>query len=207
MQRQISMRTRWVDASALQNGEMGGMKHQFALVAVLVLAASVFVGSVAQADTEKATFDYHIGDGFGGVLNTTGDKAMAENGDVVTVKGGGTFDVVTKTASGKGTFKHQFTGGSATGTWTATGLLAFQSYGDGTPQGLPASLFGGRAALAVMLTPDAHPDVHVPGILQVECLLGSPPAGAEEGVRLLAKGVINFNKTVIGSGETVFVMH
>src|SRR5712692_3678261 len=179
-----------------------GMKHQFAFVTALVLAASAFLGSVAQADTEKATFDYHIGDGFA-VLNNTGDQAMAENGDVVTVKGGGTFNVVTKSASGGGTFKHQFVGGFATGSWVATGLLAFQSYGSGSAQGLPASLFGGRAALAVTLTPDAHTDVHVPGILQVECVLGSPPGGAEEGIRLLAKGVINFNETVMESGATV----
>ncbi len=178
------------------------MKHQLAFGAALVLVASALLGSIAQADTERATFDYHIGDGFAGVLNTTGDQAMAENGDVVTVKGGGTFDVVTKSASGGGTFTHQFSGGSATGTWAATGLLAFQSYGEGRP-----GLFGGRASLAVTLTPDAHPDVHVPGILEIECLLGSPPPGAQEGVRLLAKGVINFNKTVMESGATVFVMH
>lgn len=121
------------------------------------------------------------------------------------VKGSGTFDVVTKDATGRGTFTHQFASGSATGTWTATSLLAFQSYGDGTPRGTSPSFFGGRIALAVVLTPDAHPDVQLPGILEVECLLGTPPGGAAEGIRLLVKGVINFNKTVLDSGETVFV--
>jgi len=45
----------------------------------------------------------------------------------------------------------------------------------------------------------------LPGILEIECLLGNPPGGAEEGVRLLVKGVIHFNKSVHESGENVYV--
>jgi hypothetical protein len=182
------------------------MRARLALIAALAIALSALGSSGAQADTEKATFAYHIGDGFGGVLNNTGNSAVAENGDTVNLRGSGTFDVVTKSASGGGTFTHKRANGTtlATGTWTATGLLAFQSYGDATPQGLPSSLFGGRAALTIVGMP-AGTSLVLPGILEIECLLGTPPGGAEEGVRLLVKGIINFNKTVQGSGETVFV--
>ncbi len=181
------------------------MKNHFAPVAAVILASSAFLGTVAQADTEKATFAYHVGDGFA-VLNNTGNTAVAENGDMVTVSGTGTFDVVGKTAAGGGTFTHKRADGTivATGTWTATELLAFQSYGPGTPQGTPASFFGGRAALAIVGTPTGT-TLMLPGILEIECALGTPPGGAEEGVRLLVKGIINFNKSVHESGENVFV--
>jgi hypothetical protein len=181
------------------------MRGILALLAAFVLAVASLSGS-AQAATEKATFDYHIGDGFAGALNNTGNTAVAENGDTVTVRGSGTFDVVAKTATGGGTFVHKRANGSvfAMGTWRATGLLAFQSYGDGTPQGLPAFLFGGRAALAVTITPEGT-TLALPGILTQDCLLGNPRGGAEEGVRLVVKGIINFNKSVHESGENVFV--
>ena len=181
------------------------MRGILAFLAALAIAVSTLSGS-AQAATEKASFAYHIGDGFMDVLNKDGDMAVAENGDKVTLRGNGAFDVVAKTATGGGTFTHKRPDGSvfATGTWSATGLLAFQSYGDGTPQGLPASLFGGRVALTITGTP-AGTTLALPGILEIECLLGNPPAGAEEGVRLLVKGVIHFNKSVHDSGETVYV--
>ena len=181
------------------------MRGVLAFLAALAIAVSTLSGS-AQAATEKASFAYHIGDGFGGVLNNTGNTAVAENGDTVTIKGSGTFDVVVKSATGGGTFVHKRPDGSvfATGTWSATGLLAFQSYGDATPQGLPASFFGGRVALTITGTP-AGTTLALPGILEIECLLGNPPGGAEEGVRLLVKGVIHFNKSVHESGENVYV--
>ncbi|HEV8469335.1 MAG TPA: hypothetical protein VGR46_06970 [Candidatus Limnocylindria bacterium] len=181
------------------------MRGILAFLAALAIAVSTLSGS-AQAATEKASFAYHIGDGFGGVLNNTGNTAVAENGDTVTLRGNGTFDVVAKTATGGGTFTHKRPDGSvfATGTWSATGLLAFQSYGDATPQGLPASFFGGRAALTITGMP-AGTTLALPGILEIECLLGNPPGGAEEGVRLLVKGVIHFNKSVHESGENVYV--
>jgi len=181
------------------------MRGVLAFLAALAIAVSTLSGS-AQAATEKASFAYHIGDGFGGVLNNTGNTAVAENGDTVTIKGSGTFDVVAKSATGGGTFVHKRPDGSvfATGTWSAPGLLAFQSYGDATPQGLPASFFGGRVALTITGTP-AGTTLALPGILEIECLLGNPPGGAEEGVRLLVKGVIHFNKSVHESGENVYV--
>ena len=157
---------------------------------------------------ETGSFAYHLGDALLQNLGfPVGDKAMAENGDVVTVIGTGTFDVGAKSATGGGTFVHKTSGGTVVGhgTWAATGLLDFQSYGNGVPQGLPSTFFGGRVALTALLTPAATPSVHLPAILQVECLLGKPPAAAVEGIRLNVQGVINFNKTVPESGATVYV--
>jgi hypothetical protein len=41
--------------------------------------------------------------------------------------------------------------------------------------------------------------------LTVACVLGSPPAGAEAGIKFNVKDLLNFNKTIPESGETVFV--
>ena len=42
------------------------------------------------------------------------------------------------------------------------------------------------------------------GTLQIDCLLGNFPAGADEGVRLAVQGGPNFNKEV--SGFTLFLL-
>ena len=167
---------------------------------------SAVIGTLAAH--EVGTFAYHVGDALiQGLGFPPGNQAMAENGDVVTVIGTGTFDVAAKSATGGGTFVHKTSGGTTvgSGTWAATELLTFQSYGNAVPQGLPPTFFGGRVALKVLLTPSANPSVHLPAILQIECALGNPPGGAIEGVRLNVQGVINFNKTVPESGANVYI--
>jgi hypothetical protein len=85
-------------------------------------------------------------------------------------------------------------------------LLAFSFYGCGG-DGLPSNFCGGRAALLVHLVghPASNPSatVEADGILEVDCLIGSPPGGANEGIRLNVKDLINFNKSV--SGDTLFI--
>ncbi|MCA4135639.1 hypothetical protein [Arthrobacter sp. M4] len=182
------------------------MRKLFAFLIALPLL--VFGAVPAVAATEKGSFEYHVGDAliqsFGGPV---GNQAMAGNGDVVTIVATGTFDTVQKTATGGGTFAHHVaaTGQTITGTFVTTGLVSFQSYGDATPQGLPASFFGGKLMLNIVATPDAAPNVHLPATLTVECALGNPPTGAEEGVRVNVKDVINFNKTVHESGENIYI--
>ncbi|MBT2596435.1 hypothetical protein J7I92_14505 [Arthrobacter sp. ISL-72] len=166
------------------------------LIAIPLL---VFAAGPAGAAAAKGSFEYHVGDAliqdFGGPV---GKQAIAQNGDIVTIVATGTFDTIKRTATGGGTFAHHVaaTGQTITGTFTTTGLVSFQSYGDATPQGLPASFFGGKLMLSIVATPDAAPNVHLPATLTVECALGKVPAGAEEGIRLNVKDVINFNKTV-----------
>ena len=163
---------------------------------------------VALGKHETGVFQYHVGDALIQSLGfPAGNKAGADNGDVVTVIGTGTFDAGAKSATGGGTFVHKTSGGTivGSGTWAATGLLTFQSYGDGVPQGLPSNFFGGRAALTVLLTPSANPSVHLPAILQIECALGIFPAATVEGVRLNVQDLINFNKTVPESGANLYI--
>jgi len=43
----------------------------------------------------------------------------------------------------------------------------------------------------------------LPGRVTVYCLIGYPPASAEEGVRVVVPGIANFNKQV--SGMNVYI--
>jgi hypothetical protein len=179
------------------------------LLAILIaLPLLVFGAGPASAATAKSSFEYHVGDALIQSLGfPVGDQAMADNGDVVTIVATGTFDTIQKAATGGGTFSHHevATGQTITGTFVTTGLVSFQSYGNATPQGLPASFFGGKLMLTIVATPDAAPNLHLPATLTVECALGNPPASAEEGIRVNVYDVINFNKTVPESGANVFI--
>lgn len=198
------------------------MKQAFArlVLAVMVVLASclAFGGTAAHArssigckdNSDKGcTFTWHVGDEFLSVNagHPGPPQAKAANGDVVTLKGTGAFGLHSKAASGGGMFRHTFadTGKTETGTFQARRVLSFESYGNGTPQGTPPNLFGGLLRLAVELTPDSEPSKRVRAVLTIDCLLGSPPEGAVEGIKLKVPGVINFNKTIENSGETVFV--
>lgn len=176
------------------------------LLAVPLLVLSL--AGAAGASTVKGSFEYHVGDALIQSLGfPAGNQAIAGNGDVVTIIATGTFDTVSKAATGGGTFAHHeaATGQTITGTLTVTKLISFQSYGNATPQGLPASFFGGKLMLSAIATPDANPALHLPVTLTVECDLGNPPAAAVEGVRVNVKDVINFNKSVPESGANVYI--
>jgi hypothetical protein len=150
-----------------------------------------------------ATYGWHAGDAFTPPLIPP-DVAEAANGDRVTLTGTGTLTLHTKSATGGGTFTNTTAGGTvlATGTFTATELLSFESYG-ASPL-LPAFLNAGQALIRVALVPDGS-TTSIDGILRVECVLpGSTfPGGKEEGINLLLPGIANFNHQV--SGATVFV--
>ena len=174
----------------------------------LVTAMALAGTGVASAAQEAGTFEYHVGDALIQSLGfPEGNQAMASsNGDRVLVVATGTFTTDGKSATGGGHFTHFFSGGgSATGTFQATRMISFQSYGNATPQGLPANLFGGKLVLAVVITPDANPSLHLPATLTVECELGNPPSGTVEGIRLNVYDVINFNKTIPESGANVYI--
>lgn len=171
------------------------------VVASFALVALVGAGAVV-AKTSKATFDYHVGDGFAGVFNDP-NVARASNGDTIEVRIGGTFDGGDKSASNTtGSFEHKRGGAVVgSGTITATRLIAFQFYGCGVP-GHP-DWCGGRALLAVNLNPGGDPSQAIDALLEINCQVGDPPPGTAEGIKLNAKG-INFNKPVVG-GINVFV--
>jgi len=180
--------------------------HWSAIVVAGLLTALLVNVTTAAAGTSTAPFGYHAGDGFAPPLAAP-DVAMADNGDTLTLTATGTLQAGAKMVSGGGTFVHRAADGTvlATGTFSATQLLAFEFWGCGGG-GLPSFLCGGRASIAVHLVahPAADPSVTLEhdGVLQITCDLGTPPPGHPEGFTLNVKDVINFNKSV--SGNTVF---
>ena len=151
----------------------------------------------------SASYGWHAGDAFLPPL-VPPDVAEAANGDRIILTGTGTLTLHPKSATGGGTFTHTTAEGTvlATGTFTATELLSFESYGP-SPL-LPPFLNSGQALIRVALVPDGS-TTSIDGILRVECVLpGSTfPGGKEEGINLLLPGLANFNHQI--SGATVFV--
>jgi hypothetical protein len=161
----------------------------------LVLALAWPAGSSATApNNEPASYEFFM---------ELPNVAQARNGDTMALTGEGAFAVHPKSASGGGAFTHTFAGGgSASGTWTVTGLVDFQPYGCGVVFGtpLPPNLCGGRLSLNVTFT---GPAGSLPGRVTVYCVIGAPPSSAEEGIRANIPGIANFNKQV--SGMNVYV--
>ena len=174
-------------------------------VASLALASSAVFSHAARPSCQ---FQYLLGTGFLCSLpntpNPCPDIAKAADGDRIELAGQGTFDVNARSVTGGGDFTHRNAGGTvlASGTWSAKQFITFQDYGNGTPQGLPENTEGGRFVLRVHVSPAGGGSGH-DAILQVNCQLGTPPAGTEEGFTLAIQDAINFNKKV--SGVTVFV--
>jgi hypothetical protein len=171
------------------------------MLLVLGLAATlVLVPSVAVADSATHTY----------MLEMEGPNlGIAPNGDMVTITGHADFSVNPKSAEGSGTFTHTSNGTVVGGgTWTATDLLDYQSYGCGIVFDipLPPDLCGGKVKLRVMLT---TPLGQLPATMTVICIIGpNPPNSAfgdnrSEGAMLDVPGVINFNHTA--GGDNVII--
>jgi hypothetical protein len=171
------------------------MFQRFAPIAALVLALSLLAPVPALADSESQTYFLEM---------DAPNVAQAPNGDQVAVTGEGTFSINPRSVDAEGSFTHTFaSGGSVSGTWTATELLAFQPYGCGVIFGtpIPENLCGGQLKLRVTLTVGT---AQIDGILTVFCLIGTNvPHSAEEGITLVVPGIINFNDVV--AGENVYV--
>src|SRR5437867_2029466 len=164
------------------------------------LLALISLSSLRSASADSGARDYHY---LLGVEPVEGpDEAMAPNGDVLELTGEGNFSIHPNSVDGGGAFTHHFAGGSVSGTWTAEQLLAFHSYGDGTPQGAPPEFEGGLVLMRVKFDPGAPGGPTVTGVLKVNCLLGKPPTGAEEGITLTVPG-INFTDSI--EGETLYI--
>src|SRR5690348_14070248 len=108
----------------------------------------------------------------GHILEVVGHGTFVK-GDADSVTGGGTF-VVTDAAA------HVL----AQGTWKATELDSFTSFGNGS--GLPEDLEGGLARLDIRVHP-ARTSRTFPASLQIHCAINKP--GSIEGVRAFAAGV------------------
>jgi hypothetical protein len=144
--------------------------------------------------------------------------SQASNGDRVAITGEGEFDTSTKSAEGGGMFVHTTASGAvfAAGTWRATELLEYQSYGCGvvhnfpTPGAttpLPPNFCGGAAKMRIVATPNGT-TLQIPAILTIFCIIGPNPPNSHddptgEGIHLVVPEMINFNQIV--QGMNVFI--
>jgi hypothetical protein len=166
------------------------MKLRLVLLAAFV-AAFVFAPTAALATGANGNHDAYV---WVVGATTPSDTAMAPDGSTITMSGHGTLMAgPDNTASGGGTYSLS-SGGS--GTWTATGVLGFVSYGPAGP-GFPPGFTGGEAKLDVSLSNGDS------GVLTIICVLGSPPAGKDEGITVILGQGGNFTKQ--DGGNTVFI--
>lgn len=159
-------------------------------------------GATASAKSATVTYNYFAGAGVPCSVTECPDVASAPNGDTITIAGQGTLSIHPDSVTGSGTFIHKDASGTvlAEGTWTAQQLLSFVSYGTAPP--FPPTFEGGKALVGIHLSPNTGGS-GFDAVLRITCLVGSPPAGAHEGIRLDVQDVINFNKEV--SGGTLFI--
>ncbi len=185
------------------------------LVGLLVLLLPVAAVRAEDNEAPVVVRQYLVGAGSLCTLNipkACPDVAMASNGDRIGISGQGTFTVQdndnnepeTEIITGGGTFMHNDSAGNilATGTWTATELLSFTSFGT-NPAKFPANFEGGIAAIEIHLSPAAG-GPGLDAVLEVTCLVGSPPTGAVEGITLSVEDGPSFNTAV--SGITLFIL-
>jgi hypothetical protein len=177
--------------------------RRIALAVAFVFSAAAIVAGSGGSATSTSSFLVFVNE-------TT---SAASNGLTLNTELEGTFDVAAKTASGDG--RYELLAGTTEldhGTFTLTGLVAFQFYGCGevsTPAGpIPTEpeACGGRAIFTVHATSSVT-GAQVDGLYEVNCQIHDPggqaPPGTSEGVKVNARGV-NFNKHV--TGDNLFVM-
>ena len=187
----------------------------FSLATLLILLGA----TSAMADSEQVDYRYLLSAGdlapvFPGVplcdpndptAPPCPDIATAANGDWIVLEGEGTLSIHPKTADGRGSFTHYFAdGGSVSGTWEATELLSFSSYGPSPV--FPQEFESGRARMKVDLLVGGAKVADA--ILTVGCLLPEvdAPGGVFEGGTLNVQGGLNFSK--LGGGgmfSTLFI--
>ncbi len=176
------------------------------LLTIVSMTLAIGVPTVT-ADAGAATYSYLIAVDPLCDLDPSACPAIARapNGDTIEVAGSGMLSIHPKSATGSGTFVHKDPSGAVigSGTWTATELMSFHSYGSGSAQGLPEEFFGGKAMIRIHLV--AAGGFETDGVMQVDCVLGDRiPAGAMEGIRLNVPGIANFNREV--SGFTLYIL-
>ncbi len=160
------------------------------IIGVLVLTVLALVPASALATNANGNHDTYTWI-VGAVPANSSDTAIAPDGSTITLTGSGTFSAGPgNTAGGGGTYSLS-AGGS--GRFWVTGIQGFVSYGDAGSPGL----FGGEAKLNVTLSNGAS------GVLTIICLLGSPPAGKEEGITVILGNGGQFTKQ--DGGNNVFI--
>lgn len=166
------------------------MRRSF-MLAFLALGMLLGVSGLAaasDANGNHATYIWVIG------ATSPSDTAMAPDGSTITMTGSGTLTAgPSNTASGGGTYSLS-SGGS--GTFTVTGVQGFINYGP-AGSGFPPGFTGGETKLNVTLSNGAS------GVLTLTCVLGSQPAGKEEGITVVLGNGGQFTQPV--EGNNVFI--
>ncbi len=166
------------------------------MVALVISIGALVVGPVAaMADSpadNHATYGWVVGFLPSGSMDT----AMAADGSTITMHGHGTLQTgAERIVTGGGTYKKS--NGDA-GTWTATSVDSFVSYGPSTID----SFFGGAAKLRVTLSNGQS------GVLTIFCDApgSNPPTGKAdaEGINLILGAGVSDEYTEQAGGNTVF---
>ena len=202
---------------------------------VLILGAIALFGlavgvTEVQADDTRA-FEYLVGEDSDtdpraiicGGEPPCPDSAVASMGEVIVIAGQGTFIVHQETIDigdrktvdidGGGTFSADALepeGDPVEGTWKATELLSFESYGPSPSPGFPPDFLAGLAMIRIELfVPSIAPfdgETWVAdAILTLGCILPEVvvPAGSIEGVRVNVQGGLNFD--IADTRSTLFI--
>jgi hypothetical protein len=189
------------------------MKRLFGLTFALLLTLSLVVGAAkARAEEQVTQFDVSAGDPFTEAFSGAaglGDVAQASNGDTIKVIFTGHFDV--NEAEGNGTFEHFSSSGRLLefGSFQAHHLISFTDFG--TSAGLSPTFHGGTALILVRgvrydnSDPSLNTTAKFKATLRVDCLVGNPPAGVEEGINFAISGGLNFDEKPSNHGFTAFV--
>lgn len=130
-----------------------------------------------------------------------GDTAMAPDGSTILLRGSGNLQAGPGGfANGVGTFKKS---SGESGTFTATGIESFVSYGTRLPGQTfpPPPATGGEAKLRVALSNGQT------GVLTIVCVIGSPPPSRMEGSTLVLGSGVSGEYTDEVSGNTIFFAH
>ncbi len=128
-----------------------------------------------------------------------GDTAVAPDGSTIFIKGRGTLEAGPGgSAAGGGTFSIN---GGPIGTWKATRVEGFVSYGTSLPGSPlpPPPATGGMAKLRVSFSNGQD------GVLTIFCVIGSPPPSVGEGIHLILGSGAGSEYTDEGKGFTIFI--
>jgi hypothetical protein len=174
-----------------------------AAVAASALAASGSTAAASHSATEHPnTYQWLVGSGGTGPPMGPDISRDPTTGNVLVLVGQGTFTAgAPSSATGSGTFVVTDSAAHlvANGTWTATSLDSFVSYGN--PTGFPEDFEGGLARLDIRIHP-AGTSRTLAGSLQINCALNKP--GTPEGVRVFV-GAVHASFSQIVFGETLFI--
>ena len=172
------------------------------LFVLALTAALVLLPTTAVADSATHTYRLEM---------DAANFGVAANGDQIAITGEGEFSVNPNSVRAEGEFIHTDSSGNVRGkgSWEATDLLEYQSYGCGVVFGDPIdpSACGGVVKMRVTLMPMGT-SLHLDGIMNVICVIGPNPPDSilgprTEGVTLNLRGIINFNHSV--GGENVYI--